>query len=60
MALRINVLTKGYSGISPESLACVVNAFNRSCLPMVPEQGTVGASGELNKLALKIIQIISI
>lgn len=47
MALRINVLAKGFSGISPESLECVLNAYNKSCLPVVPEQGTVGASGDL-------------
>jgi len=29
MALRINVLAKGYSGISAETLAGVVNAFNK-------------------------------
>ncbi len=29
MALRVNVLAKGYSGISAESLECVINAFNK-------------------------------
>ncbi|CAL1294671.1 unnamed protein product [Larinioides sclopetarius] len=51
MALRINVLAKGFSGISLETLNKVINAFNASCLPWVPEKGTVGASGDLAPLA---------
>ncbi|XP_027007026.1 histidine ammonia-lyase-like isoform X1 [Tachysurus fulvidraco] len=51
LALRINVLAKGYSGISLETLQKMVLAFNASCLSWVPEQGTVGASGDLAPLA---------
>lgn len=51
LALRINVLAKGYSGISLETLQQVIEAFNASCLPYIPEQGTVGASGDLAPLA---------
>lgn len=51
MALRINVLAKGFSGISLETLNRVIAAFNASCLPWVPEKGTVGASGDLAPLA---------
>ncbi|KAF5901461.1 histidine ammonia-lyase-like isoform X2, partial [Clarias magur] len=51
LALRINVLAKGYSGISLETLHRMVAAFNASCLSWVPEQGTVGASGDLAPLA---------
>ncbi|KAI1301718.1 Histidine ammonia-lyase [Halotydeus destructor] len=51
LALRINVLAKGYSGISIETLNQLIDAFNASCLPWVPEKGTVGASGDLAPLA---------
>ncbi|NP_001086064.1 histidine ammonia-lyase, gene 2 S homeolog [Xenopus laevis] len=51
LALRINVLAKGYSGISLETLHQVIEAFNASCLPYVPEKGTVGASGDLAPLS---------
>lgn len=51
LALRINVLAKGHSGISPRTLAQIIAAFNCSCLPWVPEQGTVGASGDLAPLS---------
>ncbi|XP_045409147.1 histidine ammonia-lyase isoform X1 [Lemur catta] len=51
LALRINVLAKGYSGISLETLKQVMEVFNASCLPYVPEKGTVGASGDLAPLS---------
>uniref|UniRef100_W5NFJ6 Histidine ammonia-lyase n=1 Tax=Lepisosteus oculatus TaxID=7918 RepID=W5NFJ6_LEPOC len=51
LALRINVLAKGYSGISLETLQHMIAAFNSSCLSYVPEKGTVGASGDLAPLA---------
>ncbi|XP_062861230.1 histidine ammonia-lyase-like [Trichomycterus rosablanca] len=51
LALRINILAKGYSGISLENLGKMIAAFNASCLSWVPEQGTVGASGDLAPLA---------
>ncbi|XP_042201539.1 histidine ammonia-lyase-like [Callorhinchus milii] len=51
LALRINVLAKGYSGISLETLQQMIQAFNASCLSYVPEKGTVGASGDLAPLS---------
>uniref|UniRef100_A0A3Q2Y7M2 Histidine ammonia-lyase n=1 Tax=Hippocampus comes TaxID=109280 RepID=A0A3Q2Y7M2_HIPCM len=51
LALRINVLAKGHSGISLETLRAMIQAFNASCLSFVPEKGTVGASGDLAPLA---------
>ena len=51
LALRINVLAKGYSGISKANLLKLINAFNASCLSFVPEKGTVGASGDLAPLS---------
>ncbi|CAF1206768.1 unnamed protein product [Rotaria sordida] len=50
-ALRINVLSKGFSGISEETLRKVIAIFNKSCVPEIPCQGSVGASGDLSPLA---------
>ncbi|CAF3775334.1 unnamed protein product [Adineta steineri] len=50
-ALRINILAKGYSGISEDTLHRIIAAFNKSCIPEIPSQGTVGASGDLAPLA---------
>lgn len=35
-ALRINSLAKGYSGISPETLNCLIDLFNKGCVPYIP------------------------
>lgn len=51
LALRINILCKGFSGISLTNLMKMKNAFNNDCIPIVPEQGTVGASGDLAPLS---------
>uniref|UniRef100_A0AC35UFN6 Histidine ammonia-lyase n=1 Tax=Rhabditophanes sp. KR3021 TaxID=114890 RepID=A0AC35UFN6_9BILA len=51
LALRINVLAKGYSGISLENVEKLVAAFNAFCISYVPSQGTVGCSGDLCPLA---------
>uniref|UniRef100_A0A4W3JUT8 Histidine ammonia-lyase n=1 Tax=Callorhinchus milii TaxID=7868 RepID=A0A4W3JUT8_CALMI len=51
LALRINALSKGHSGISSETLHQMIQAFNASCLSYVPEKGTVGASGDLAPLS---------
>ncbi|KAI1712286.1 aromatic amino acid lyase domain-containing protein [Ditylenchus destructor] len=51
LALRINVLAKGHSGISLENVEKLVAAFNAFCVSYIPEQGTVGCSGDLCPLA---------
>ena len=42
---------QGHSGVSMQTLQQLIDAFNASCLPWVPEQGTVGASGDLAPLS---------
>ena len=51
LALRVNVLAKGHSGIRVATLEQVIAAFNANCLSVVPCKGTVGASGDLAPLA---------
>lgn len=51
LALRINVLAKGYSGMSADTLTRMLSCYNASCISAVPSQGTVGASGDLAPLA---------
>ncbi|KAI8614292.1 aromatic amino acid lyase [Chytriomyces sp. MP71] len=50
-ALRVNVLSKGYSGIKPSTLKTMISMFNNSTLSYVPVKGTVGASGDLAPLS---------
>jgi len=51
MALRANVLAKGYSGIRRLTLDRLVDLINRRVHPIVPSRGSVGASGDLAPLA---------
>lgn len=51
MLLRANVLAKGYSGVRPEIIDLLLAMLNASLFPAVPEQGSVGASGDLAPLA---------
>jgi histidine ammonia-lyase len=51
MVLRANVLAKGYSGIRPETLDLLIGMINAGIHPVIPSQGSVGASGDLAPLA---------
>jgi histidine ammonia-lyase len=51
MALRANVLAKGYSGIRRATLDRLIDALNARVHPVVPSRGSVGASGDLAPLA---------
>ena len=51
MILRANALMKGHSGIRPEVIELLVELVNRDVVPLVPSQGSVGASGDLVPLA---------
>ena len=58
MLLRINTLTRGFSGISLETLQQMVDYLNLGIHPVVPTQGSVGASGDLCPLSHVAISLI--
>jgi histidine ammonia-lyase len=49
--LRANVLAKGVSGIREQTLDLLLALLDRGIVPLVPERGSVGASGDLAPLA---------
>lgn len=49
--LRANSLAKGFSGVRPVVLDTLCEMLNRGVHPVVPSQGSVGASGDLAPLA---------
>ncbi len=51
MLLRANVLAKGFSGVRPQTLDLLIAMINRGVHPVIPSQGSVGASGDLAPLA---------
>jgi histidine ammonia-lyase len=58
MLLRAHVLSLGYSGVRPVVVERLVELLNRDVLPMVPEQGSLGASGDLAPLAHLALPLI--
>ncbi|HEY1161112.1 MAG TPA: histidine ammonia-lyase [Terracidiphilus sp.] len=51
LLLRANVLAKGFSGCRPTLVELLVALLNASVHPVIPEKGSVGASGDLAPLA---------
>ncbi len=51
MLLRANNLARGYSGVRPDAIELLVKLLNADLCPLIPERGSVGASGDLVHLA---------
>src|SRR5438477_6195260 len=58
LLLRANVLTLGFSGIRLEIVEMLCEMLNRGVCPVVPEKGSVGASGDLAPLAHLALSLI--
>jgi histidine ammonia-lyase len=58
MLLRANTLALGHSGISPDIVKQLVSFLNLGIYPSIPEQGSVGASGDLAPLAHLALALI--
>lgn len=58
LAVRLNTLVKGYSGVRVELLEMVRDMVNAGIAPYIPECGSVGASGDLVHLAHAALAII--
>jgi histidine ammonia-lyase len=58
MLLRANVLALGFSGIRPEVVELLCEMLNQRVHPVVPEKGSVGASGDLAPLAHLALSLI--
>lgn len=51
IAVRINSLLHGVSGVRPELIRALVELLNKDVVPWVPQQGSVGCSGDLAPLS---------
>ena len=58
MALRINALAKGFSGIRLSTVELLMEMLNRDIIPVIPSQGSVGASGDLVQLAHLVLAMM--
>ncbi len=51
LAVRLASLCKGYSGVSVKLLEQITHLLNKDILPLIPSEGSVGASGDLTPLS---------
>ena len=58
LLLRAHVLALGHSGVRPLIVERMVEMLNRDLIPAVPEQGSLGASGDLAPLANLALPLI--
>jgi histidine ammonia-lyase len=58
MLLRANVIAKGFSGARPDLAELLAAMLNAGLYPPIPEQGSVGASGDLSPLAHLALSLI--
>jgi histidine ammonia-lyase len=58
LALKINSLARGFSGIRLEVIQALISLLNNEVYPCVPEKGSVGASGDLAPLAHLVLPLL--
>lgn len=51
MLSRANCLIQGFSGVTPETIELLLEFINQNINPVIPEKGSVGASGDLAPLS---------
>lgn len=60
LALKINSLARGYSGVRLQTIDALIKLFNAEVYPCIPSQGSVGASGDLAPLAHLSIVLLGV
>lgn len=58
MLLRINALAKGFSGIRLGTVNTLIEMLNKGVHPIIPEKGSLGASGDLAPLANMVLVML--
>ncbi len=58
MLLRANALAKGYSGIRLSTLNTLIEMLNKGVHPLIPEKGSLGASGDLAPLSHMVLVML--
>ncbi|WP_313717420.1 aromatic amino acid ammonia-lyase, partial [Kaistella carnis] len=60
MIAKIHALSKGFSGVSLEMIERLIIMLEKDIIPVVPEQGSVGASGDLAPLAHLVLPLLGL
>lgn len=58
MILRANALARGHSGVRPTVIEKIIEFLNHDLIPIIPQQGSVGASGDLAPLSHLALALI--
>ena len=58
MVMRCNALSRGNSGIRPTTLQALIDMLNKGVTPIVPEKGSLGASGDLAPLSHIVLTLL--
>ncbi|WML46455.1 histidine ammonia-lyase [Neobacillus sp. PS3-40] len=58
LLLRANALLKGYSGVRPVIIERLIELVNKEILPVIPQQGSLGASGDLAPLSHQALVLV--
>lgn len=58
--LRVNNLAKGFSGIRLETLQTMIDMLNKGVTPVIPQKGSLGASGDLAPLSHMVLPMIGL
>ena len=56
--LRAHMLSQGYSGVRPLVVKTLLSLLNKNLIPLIPQKGSVGASGDLAPLAHLALALI--
>lgn len=60
MITKVQALAQGYSGIAPQTLTRIIWHIDHDVIPVVPEKGSVGASGDLAPLSHLFLPLIGL
>lgn len=60
LAMRANSLLNGFSGVRPVVVETMIMMLNRGLHPVIPQKGSVGASGDLCPLAHMVLPMIGL
>ncbi|MBE6985413.1 MAG: histidine ammonia-lyase [Ruminococcaceae bacterium] len=60
MLLRVNNLAKGFSGVRPIIVKTLIDMLNKGVTPIVPQKGSLGASGDLAPLSHMVLPMIGL
>lgn len=60
LLLRINNMSKGFSGVRLSTIQTLIDMLNKGVVPFIPEKGSLGASGDLAPLSHMVLPMLGL